>query len=172
MTNRLKSSLLAACAALTIAGAMTCAAAGTDGTAAQKDGGHKHGRMHHRHGHDGLPLMSTLRQLELTTAQEQSVRALLESNAAQRKALRDRQQDNRAALASTMPDDPDYPALIAAKKQLAAEAIQQASDTQTQVFALLTAEQKAKVPQILAERKARWEQRRAERQQRKATATL
>ena len=171
MTSRLKSSLIAACAALTIAGGMAYAGASSDGAATHKAGGHKHGRMHRHGGHD-LPMMSTLRQLDLTAEQQQSVRALFDSNTSQRKALRDRQRSNRESLASTMPDDPNYPALIAEKKQLATEAIQQASDTQTQVYALLTAEQKAKVPQILAERKARWEQRRAERQERRTSATL
>lgn len=177
MTSRLKSSLIAACAALTIAGGMAYAGTATDGATIHKDGGQKHGRMHRHGGHEGLshgdlPMMGTLRQLDLTAEQKQSVRAVFENNAPQRKALHDRQRSNREALAGTMPDDPGYPALIAEKKQLAAEAIQQASDTQTQVFALLTAEQKAKIPQILAERKARWEQRRAERQAQKPVASL
>ena len=121
---------------------------------------------------DGHASHSAASNGELTAEQKQSVRAVFENNAPQRKALHARQRSNREALASTMPDDPGYPALIAAKKQLAAEAIQQASDTQTQVFALLTAEQKAKIPQILAERKARWEQRRAERQAQRPVASL
>ena len=65
-----------------------------------------------------------------------------------------------SASATTMPDDANYPALIAAQKQLAADAIQQMSDTQTQIYAVLTPEQRAKVPEILAERQAKWEQRR------------
>lgn len=173
MTNRfrnsqLRNSLLAACAALTIAGGIAYAGNNAGGASDQR-----HGSMHHHRGHDRLPMMSTLKQLDLTADQQQSVRAVFESNAQQRKALRERERANRESLASTMPDDPDYPALIAAKKQLAAESIQHASDMQIQVFALLTPEQKAKVPQVLAERKARWEQRRGEHKERsKSTASL
>jgi Spy/CpxP family protein refolding chaperone len=53
-----------------------------------------------------------------------------------------------------------------------ADAIQQMSDTETQIYNVLTPDQKAKVPQLLAERKARWEQRRdPARQQGKDSAT-
>lgn len=156
--NKLRTSILAACAALTIAGGMAYAGAGADG----KDASPRHGHHMHRHAglHGGMPLMGTLRQLDLTDEQKQSVRSVLASTKQQREALRDQQRSNRTALAGTMPDDPGYPALIATRKKLAADAIQQSSDTQTQIYALLTAEQKAQIPQLLAERKARWEERR------------
>jgi protein CpxP len=158
--NKFRTSVLAACAALTIAGGMAYAGATADG----KDAGHRHhGRMH-RHG--GAPLMGTLKQLDLTAEQKQSVQSIFEGNAPRRQALRDQQRSNRAALASTMPDDPNYPELIATQKKLATDTIQQASDTQTQIYALLTPEQKARVPQLLAERKARWEQRRGQHKER------
>ncbi|HMN45591.1 MAG TPA: Spy/CpxP family protein refolding chaperone [Povalibacter sp.] len=164
--NRLRTSILAACAALTIAGGIAYAGVGADG----KDAGQRHG--HHMHRHGGAPLMGTLRQLDLTDEQKQSVRSVFANTRQQREALRDQQRSNRTALASTMPDDPKYPALIADRKKLAADAIQQSSDTQTQIYALLTPEQKAQIPQLLAERKARWEERRErfkERRNRDAT---
>lgn len=156
--NRLKNSVLAACAALTLAGTFAYA----DNAANDSDTTPpRHGQMHHRHGdRHGSPLMGTLKQLDLTAAQQQSIRAIFQGNADQRKTLWDQQRTNRKALAATMPDDPSYPSLIAAQKQLAADAIQQMSDTQTQIYAVLTPEQKARVPEILAERQARWEQRR------------
>lgn len=158
--NKFRTSLLAACAALTIAGGVAYAGASADG----KDAGHRHHGQMHRHG--GAPLMGTLKQLDLTAEQKQSVQSIFEGNAPQRQALRDQQRSNRAALASTMPDDPNYPELIATQKKLATDTIQQASDTQTQIYALLTPEQKARVPQLLAERKARWEQRRGQHKER------
>jgi Spy/CpxP family protein refolding chaperone len=157
--NRFRTSLLAACAALTIVGGIAYAGVSADG----KDAGHRHGQMH-RHG--GAPLMGTLKHLDLTAEQKQSVQSIFESNAQQRQALRDQQRSNRAVLASMMPDDPNYPELIATQKKLATDAIQQASDIQTQVYALLTPEQKVRVPQLLAERKARWEQHRGEHKER------
>ena len=161
--DKFRTSLLAACAALTIAGGIVHA--GVDG----KDAGHRHHGQMHRHGggpHRDMPLMGTLKQLDLTAEQKQSVQSIFEGNAQQRQALRDQRRSNRAALASTMPDDPKYPELIATQKKLATDAIQQASDTQTQVYALLTPEQKARVPQVLTERKARWEQRRDQHRER------
>ncbi|HEY6641991.1 Spy/CpxP family protein refolding chaperone [Povalibacter sp.] len=151
--NRFRTSLLAACAALTIVGSMAYAGDSTDA----KEMGQRQGHMH-RHG--GASLMGTLKQLDLTDAQKQSVQSIFAGGKEQRRALRSQQRSNRAALATTMPDDAKYPALVAVQKQLAADAIQQLSDTQTQLYAVLTAEQKARIPQLLAERKARWEQRR------------
>lgn len=156
-SNRLKNSMLAACAALTLTGAAVYA----DNSADSTSGRIEKQQMHHRHGaRHGSPLMGTLKQLDLTAQQQQSIKAVFQGNAEKRKALRDQQRANRQALATTMPDDANYPALIAAQKQLAADAIQQMSDTQTQIYAVLTPEQRAKVPEILAERQAKWEQRR------------
>ena len=167
-SNRFRTSLLAACAALTIAGGMAYAGSNTaEGHDAR--GQHRHGPMH-RHG--GAPLMATLKQLDLTAEQKQSVQAIYESTAEQRKALREQRRANRESLASTLPDDANYPGLIATQKQLAVDAIQQSSDLQTQIFAVLTPEQKAQVPQLMAERKARLDQRRAERQNAGRSKTL
>lgn len=115
MTNRFRNSLLAGCAALTIAGGIAYAGTNADGSSDQRPGS-----MHRHRGHDGLPhdglrMMSALKQLDLTAEQQQSVRAVFDGNAEQRKALRERQRSNRDSLASTMPDDANYPALIAAK---------------------------------------------------------
>lgn len=159
-SNRIRAAMLAACAVLTIAGGASYAHGG-DKTSADQGSA----RAHRHYGHERLPLMGTLKQLDLTAEQQQSVRSIFESNAEARKALREQRRANRISLASVMPDDPGYPALIEERKQLAAQAIQQASDTQTQLYAVLTPEQKAKVPQVLAERKALREQRREERRQ-------
>lgn len=167
--NRLKNSVLAACAALTFTGATVYASNAADGAGAKTEKQHQ---MHHRHGaRHGSPLMSTLKQLDLSAQQQQSIKAVFQGNADKRKALRDQQRANRQALATTMPDDANYPALIAAQKQLAADAIQQMSDTQTQIYAVLTPEQRAKVPEILAERKAKWEQRREQFRNRMTEST-
>ena len=160
MNMKLKSSLIAACAALTLGGGVVHANA-DHGPAMGKSAQTQ--RQGHRHAVRS-PLMSTLKQLDLTAEQRQSVRAVFDTNAPQRKSLWEQQRANRAALAAVTPDDPKYPELIAQRKQLAAASIQQASYTESQIYALLTPEQKAKVPQILAERKARWEQRRQDRQ--------
>ena len=116
--------------------------------------GAMHGGRHH------MPLLRILKQLDLTPEQEQSVRSILESSAQRRDAFREKQRATLEALLKTMPDDPNYPALIAEQKQLAADAIQFGSEIHSQIYDLLTPEQKAKVPELLAEMKARMEERR------------
>ena len=166
-SNRLRNSLLATCAALTMAGAFAYANSATDGG----DSDHA-GQMHRHGGHARSALLGTLKQLDLSAEQQQTIHSIFQGSADKRKALRDQQRSTFSALASTMPDNSDYPALIATQKQLASDAIQQMSDTETQIYNVLTPEQKAKVPQLLAERKARWEQRRdLSRQQGKDSAT-
>ena len=167
MNSKLKSSLFAACAVMTLSGGVVYATDSTHSTPAER-----HGQMH-RHGahRGGSALMGTLKQLDLTAEQQQSVRSVFQNNADQRKALAQQSRANRQALASTLPDDPKYPALIAERKQLATQRIQQSSDTESQIYALLTAEQKAKVPQLLAERKARREERRQQWQNRNSAAS-
>lgn len=164
--HRLRQGVLAACAALTLAGGI--AYANSAGTEANDTGSHRYAHMY-RHG--GSALMGTLKQLDLAAEQKQSIRSVFDGNADQRRALWQQQRANRESLASTLPDAPDYPALVAEQKDLAVQAIQQASDTQTQIYSLLTAEQKAKVPQLLAERKARRDERRSQRQGRATDLT-
>lgn len=163
--NKLRTSILAACAALTMTG-IAYAGASAD----SRQDGPRQGHHMHRHGghHGATPLMGTLRQLDLTDEQKQSIRSVFENTRSQRLALRDQQRTNRTALAATMPDDPKYPALIATQKTLAADAIQHSSDRQTQIYALLTPEQKAQIPQLLAERKARQHERRERMKERGA----
>ncbi|HKE96099.1 MAG TPA: Spy/CpxP family protein refolding chaperone [Povalibacter sp.] len=165
--NRLRNSVLAACAALTLAGGVALANSAADDAGA----GQNHSGMHRHGGHRGGAMMSVIRQLDLTAEQKQSIHSIFEGSANQRKAMADLRRANRESLAITMPDDPNYPALIAAQKRLAADAIQHASDLQTQVYAVLTPQQKAQVPQLMAERKARWEERRQRFQQRNKDAT-
>jgi periplasmic protein CpxP/Spy len=155
--NRFRYSLIAACvAAVLTAGAVHA----VDSQSAAKSG-HKYAHTRdHGYGDSSSMLMGMLKELELTDAQQQSIRAVIDGNAAQRDALRERQRANREALATTMPDNPDYPALIESQKQLAVDAIQRASETHTQIYNLLTAEQKARVPELIAQRKARWAERR------------
>ncbi|HEY5807721.1 MAG TPA: Spy/CpxP family protein refolding chaperone [Povalibacter sp.] len=162
--HRLRNALLAAGAALTLASGIAGASDSSTTADANADDGRKYAHMYRHGGHGGSALTGALKQLDLTAEQQQSIRSVFDGNADKRKALWDQQRANRESLASTLPDDPDYPTLIATQKDLAVRAIQQASDTQTQIYSLLTPEQKAKVPQLLAERKARREERRSQRQ--------
>jgi Spy/CpxP family protein refolding chaperone len=159
--KRIRTSLLAAFVMATVSG---IAYAGTSSDASPESHPGKQAGMHERmRGHGAAPLMGTLRQLGLTEAQQQSVRSIIDGSSAQRAALRDQRRINTESRASTLPDDPNYPALIESQKRLASDAIQQRSDVLTQIYSVLTPQQQAQVPQLLADRKARMEQRRQAR---------
>ena len=66
------------------------------------------------------------------------------------------------ALAAGSPNDPGYPALLATAKANAAALIQFESDLRTQVYAVLTAAQTARIPAIVAADRAAQEARTAE----------
>jgi Spy/CpxP family protein refolding chaperone len=109
------------------------------------------------------PFLRAIHQLNLTAEQRTTVHGYLETARQQNRALAD--QSNIEALAN--PGDPNYLSAIAAAKNAAAARIQQRSDLQVQVYGLLTPEQQAKLPQVLAEMKARQQQRRADWEQRR-----
>ncbi|NLG75679.1 MAG: hypothetical protein GX535_05545 [Xanthomonadaceae bacterium] len=116
-------------------------------------GKHAH-RMHMAH-YGEAPLARIVQKLDLTDEQRQSLRALLESSKAQRQNLHEQQRANASAALTTLPDDPGYFAMIEKRKQLAAESIQQRSDLNVQIYALLTPEQKAQVPALIEEMKSK-----------------
>lgn len=143
--------LLAAC----IIGTAGIATAANATQSTQATEGRFRGPMHgHRGGHD-LPLARLIQKLDLTDAQRQSVRSLLESAEPQRQALRERHRDAFKAGLTTLPDDPNYPALIQQRKELAAASIQQRADLNVQLYALLTPEQKAQIPELVEKMKER-----------------
>jgi Spy/CpxP family protein refolding chaperone len=146
---------------------------GTAGVAAAADSIHSvhagndkhHRRMRHPFGGEP-PFARLVQKLDLTDEQRQSLRSLLESSQPQQIALREQHRQTMKAAMSTLPDDPSYPALIAQRKELANASIQQRSDLDVQIFALLTAEQKAQVPALIEEMKMRakqWRGKKAER---------
>lgn len=145
-------------ARITLLATMLAASAGI--TAQAQDRAHGHGgkhphRMHMVHFGGEAPLARLVKKLELTDEQRQSLEALLESSETGRKDLHERQRANFEASLTTLPDDPGYPAMIEARKQLALESIQQRSDLNVQIYALLTPEQKAQVPALIEEMKTR-----------------
>jgi Spy/CpxP family protein refolding chaperone len=119
-----------------------------------------HERIHRSH-FGGEPTFARLiEKLDLSDAQRQSIDSILEASKAQRQALRDQNREAMAASFNTLPDDPSYAALVEKRKQLASEAIQQRSDLNSQIYALLTPEQKARIPQLIEEAKAKMKQHR------------
>jgi len=122
---------------------------------------------------------AALRQLDLTPVQREQMRTIVftareavrmeRANEQQSGAAQKRRED-LAVLAN--PGDPNYARAVQQFKSRAAERVQQAiaraSDTEQKLYNVLTAEQKAKLPQVLSEQRARREQRRQEMKRRYA----
>jgi len=95
------------------------------------------------------PLRAALRQLDLSDAQKQSVRSILESARGQARSERQAAPPDLVALGN--PADPNHAAALAAAKARADGRIQQMSEVQQQLYSLLTPAQQAKLPALLAE---------------------
>jgi Spy/CpxP family protein refolding chaperone len=136
----------------------TSTAAATATTSAPAPGGR---HWHHRHG--GMLIGMMLRathQLNLTPDQQASIKGILSSARAQHKAATaDGNPVDMTALAN--PGDPNYATAVQNAKTAAAARFQKELELQSQIYNVLTADQKAKLPQVLADMKSKAEQRRA-----------
>lgn len=153
-----KQFLIVSCAITAVAaGAYAADSASSAGNVAG-DSEQWHGPHHRGHGGHG-PFLGALHQLNLTAAQQQSIHSLFDAAKPQMQSLHQQMRSNGEALQSTAPDAPNYPSLIATEKQLATQGVQQRADLHAQIYAVLTPQQKAQLPQVLADLKAKREQR-------------
>lgn len=156
-------------AAASIANAQTTAAGTTTTTTTAPKGGHKwHG---HRGG--GMLLGLTLRatkQLNLTTEQQASIKTILSNAHAQAKAAHAAGAPVDMAVLGN-PGDPNYATALQSAKTFASSRIQTESELQGQIYNVLTAQQKAQLPTVLASIKAQAAQRRAEWEQKHGSGT-
>ena len=106
-------------------------------------------RWRARHGEGQAGLMPLLKQLDLTDAQRQQIRTLLGNARAQMRSERQGQPVDLVALGD--PANPQHEAAVQAAKMRAVDRVQQRSDLQQQIYALLTPAQQQKLPQLLAE---------------------
>ncbi len=145
--------------AVGIASAQTPAPATTNAAPAAGHAGHKW------HGHHGGMLVGmTLRatkQLNLSADQQASIKSILANARAQAKAAHASGQAAVDMTALANPGDPNYATALQSAKMLASNRIQQESELQGQIYNVLTAQQKAQLPTVLASMKAQAEQRRA-----------
>jgi Spy/CpxP family protein refolding chaperone len=145
-------------AGATVAAAATTstATATTAATAPAPDGRH----WHHRHGGMlvGVMLRAT-RQLNLTPEQQATIKGILSNARAQHEAAAGTGKVDLMTLAN--PGDPNYAAALQNAKAAAASRLQSQVELQSQIYNVLTADQKAKLPQVLADMKSKAEQRRA-----------
>jgi Spy/CpxP family protein refolding chaperone len=125
-------------------------------------------RDHGPGGHGGDPgmryMQHVLDELDLTPEQQATVKDIFESARPRLRALHQQMRDVRESLIDTNPDDPDYSTIVnqASQKsgELASDLVREMSQVRTQVHAVLTDEQKARLPEIRAEMQAKMQARR------------
>ena len=168
--NRKLGLLVAAVASITAGAAMTAAAQTTSSSSSSSSATTTaptaHGHWHHRAAGGMLvgALLHASKQLDLTSDQQQTIKTILSNARAQRQANTQTGPVDFTVLAN--PGDPNYATAVQSAKTLAANRIQQQSDVANQIYNVLTADQKAKLPQVLADMKAKFQQRRAAWEQR------
>jgi Spy/CpxP family protein refolding chaperone len=118
---------------------------------------------HRRPGMLTFGMLRAFKQLNLTEAQQQSVHTILANARKQFTAERQANAPNFTALSN--PGDPNYAAALAAAKTAAANRVQEIGDIKQQLYGVLTPQQQAQLPQVLASIQAQFAQRRAARQQ-------
>ena len=114
-----------------------------------------------RGGHFDGGFRHVLEQLDLTAEQKTQIRAIVDQAKPQMQAVHESGRANREQLAVTPPTDPSYAGLVSSAKSNAAEQIKLISDLWTQVYAKLTPDQRARIPQIVATERAEWDARKA-----------
>jgi Spy/CpxP family protein refolding chaperone len=121
------------------------------------------GRHWHRHGGMlvGMMLHAT-RQLNLTADQQASIKSILSNARAQHKAAAATGGSPVDMTTLANPGDPNYATALQSAKAAAEARFQSQVDLQSQIYNVLTADQKAKLPQVLADMKAKAQARRAE----------
>lgn len=133
------------------------------------------GKLWHHH-QGGMLVGMMLRathQLNLTTDQQTAIRGILSD-------ARNRHQAAAAAAGNTPavdlvalgnPGDPNYATALQSAKAAAETRFQNEVELQSQIYNVLTTEQKSKLPQVLADMKSKMQQRRATWQQQHSTTT-
>jgi len=151
------------------AGAAVTALAQTSPSAASSSSAAPAGRGHWHGAGRGLAgtLLRATRQLNLTAEQQSQIKTVLSTARAQARA-------NASAAGSVdiavlgNPADPNYATALETMKTNAANRIQLEAEVQSQIYNVLTSEQRAQLPTVLASIKAKMAQRRAAWQQRAA----
>lgn len=171
--NRTLSLLLVATATVG-AGAAVAAVSTTTVPAATTTTAPAPGGKHWHHGHRGGGMLvgvmlRATRQLNLTSDQEASIKSILSTARAQHKAAAGAGSVDLMTLAN--PGDPNYATALQNAKAAASTRLQNEVEVQSQIYNVLTADQKAKLPQVLADMKSKFEARRAAWQQQHGAAS-
>jgi len=170
--NRTLGLLLVATATVGAGAAVAAAGTTTTPTATTTTAPDQGGR-HWHHGHHaggmlvGVMLRAT-KQLNLTSEQQAAIKTIMSTARAQHKAAMGSGNVDMMTLAN--PGDPNYATALQNAKAAAAARLQNEVELQSQIYNVLTADQKAKLPQVLADMKSKFEARRAAWQQQHGAA--
>jgi protein CpxP len=118
---------------------------------------HPHGGGTHDRGPEG-GLFQVLSELNLSDTQKQQIRTITSNARAQWRS--DAQSDLNDLLALANPADPNHAAAVQAAKARAAQRVQDWSEVEQQLYAVLSPAQQAQLPQLLAEMQSKWAARR------------
>lgn len=138
---------LSVAATLALAGGLDSALALDASPGTPPPAWHGHGRMMADRT-PGEGLLQVLRGLNLSDAQRQQVRAIMEAGRPQGRAEADAALNDLPALGD--PGNPGHAAAVQAAQAYAAMRIQRWDTLQQQVYAVLTPAQQAQLPQLLA----------------------
>ncbi|WP_158884034.1 Spy/CpxP family protein refolding chaperone [Rhodanobacter sp. L36] len=131
------------------------------------------GGWHGGHGHHGGQFMA-LKKLDLTDAQRASIKQIVQASFAQNKTQRTALRQQRSAFESMTPDQVGYTATASRLAQAEGAAtqvrVQQQATIRAQIYAVLTAPQKAQLATMKAQQDARRQQWQQLRAQQKAAA--
>ena len=157
-------------AAVAAVGTTTTAASSAATTTTAPAPGGKH--WHHGHRGGGMlvgVMLRATRQLNLTSDQQASIKTILSTARSQHQAAAGTAPVDMMTLAN--PGDPNYATALQSAKAAAAAHLQNEVELQSQIYNVLTADQKARLPQVLADMKSKFEARRATWQQHGAPAS-
>jgi protein CpxP len=153
---------------IAIACAMVCALA-VPVVLAQSSGDDTKGGRHGRHGGRGDFAMMGFRQLDLSDAQKAQLKQIHESHrqaiAPIAEQIRAKRQEMRAASEGGTVNEAVITQKLTEIAPLEAKMIAERARIHQESLAVLTAEQKAKLDQMREQAKARWAERRANKQQ-------
>jgi Spy/CpxP family protein refolding chaperone len=110
------------------------------------------GGGHFRH---RAPFAHLLHKLNLSAQQKSAIHSLVAQSRSERSTLMSSLRANHAALESTSPTDSSYAGLVATAQANASAAVQARADLWSQIYGVLTPDQKAQIPGIVATEQAR-----------------
>ncbi len=129
---------------------------------------------HHGPGHPGMHIQRLLKRLDLTVEQRDQVESIFMQNKPQMREIAETMRTNRDRLSLVSPDDADYSNVVAEVSQsngaLAEQTTLLAARVQSEVWAVLTDEQKTKAAELRQEMRDRW-QRKIDAMQERLDAT-